>query len=224
MTKLPVVFLVLFVTPCFSQQRIGLELFSHLDDLSLGTHYQKVVYSKFIVGAGLIWINKRRGEAAQEQAATIIHTAIRNVPEFFERGGEKYLVQGYYTISKSLMLTLNTGFFHEFDAVHGVRVNLNVRMGIAQSRGFYSYRGMVNDTIIPVKYVQNHLVTAVCPEMYHTLRQRSRLTFYYGLRFPVYFSLNKRNFDPVFRKDGFYRLEMEGVIGATYFIGRAKSR
>ncbi|MNK12945.1 hypothetical protein D3C87_310230 [compost metagenome] len=203
----------------FSQQRIGLELFSHLDDLSVGTHYQKVIYSKFIIGTGLIWINKRRGMNFQDAPGAAIYTALRDVPTSFDRNGEEYLVKSYRTTSKALMLTLNTGFFHEFGVVHGLRVNLNGRIGIAGNSGTYSYAGQVNDTIIPVRYSKNHLVTAVSPEIYHTLRQRKRWTFYYGLRFPVYFSLDKQRFNPQYRKEGFFGLEMEVALGITYFIG-----
>ncbi|MNE28339.1 hypothetical protein D3C80_1217770 [compost metagenome] len=121
------------------------------------------------------------------------------------------------------MLTLNTGYFREFGSVHGVRVNLNGRVGGAQNSGSYAYKGMINDTIIPVHHQKNHLVAAISPEIYHTLRQRSKLTFYYGLRFPIYFSIDKRNFNPMFRKDGFYGLEMEIALGITYFIGKNKS-
>lgn len=222
MNKLPVIFFLLLSIPCFSQQRIGLELFSHLDHISLGTHYQKVIRSNFIVGGGLIWMKNRRGEAFQDRSSQGIHTAIVNVPESFDRNNEKYVVQGYRTVSKALMLTLNTGYFLEFGSVHGMRVNLNGRVGVAQSFGTYTYLGMINDTVIPVHYQRNHLVTAISPEIYHTLRQRSKLTFYYGLRFPFYFSLNKKNFYPVFRKDGFYGLEIEVAFGITYFLGKTK--
>ncbi len=208
----------------FSQQRVGLELFSHFDDLSVGTHYQKVIKSKFILGAGLIWINKRRGEAFQYEPGETLYTAIRSVPTSFDRYGEKYVVQTSRTASKAFMLTLNTGFFHEFGAVHGIRMNLNGRIGLANNKGTYSYSGVINDSIIPIKYTRNHLVTAVCPEIYHTLRQRQKLTFYYGVRFPIYFSLDKQNFDPIFRKEGFYGLEMELAIGITYFVGKNKHR
>lgn len=223
MSKL--LFIVLFLSSFsgFSQQRIGLELFSHFDDLSIGTHYQKVVYSKFIVGTGLIWINSRRGQNFQDESEkNAIYTAVRNIPVSFDRNGEKYLVRSYRTVSKALMLTINTGFFHEFGPVHGIRANLNARIGVANNRGTYTYVGMINDTVIPVRQIKNHLVTAVSPEIYHTLRQRQKLTFYYGLRFPVYFSLDKRNFNPISGTEGFYGLEMELVIGITYFVGKNK--
>lgn len=222
MSKLTIIGLLLLSFPAFSQQRVGLELFSHLDDLSLGTHFQKVVKTKFILGGGFVWINRRLGEAFSEEQSSSLSTAIRNIPASFDRNGEKYVVQGYRTKSKAFMLTLNTGFFHEFGTVHGIRVNVNGRIGVAENTGTYLYSGQVNDTIIPVKYTRNHLVTAVSPEIYHTLRQRQKLTFYYGLRFPVYFSLDKRHFDPVFRKDGFYGFEPEIAIGITYFVGKNK--
>ncbi|MNU54891.1 hypothetical protein D3C71_439550 [compost metagenome] len=222
MNKLPVIFFLTFSISGFSQQRVGLELFSHLDHLSIGTHYQKVIYSKFLVGAGLVWMKNRRGEAFQDKSPNGIHTAIIDIPESFDRNNEKYVVQGYRTISKALMLTLNTGYFHEFGSVHGIRVNLNGRIGVSQNSGTYTYLGMINDTVIPVHYQKNHLVTAISPEIYHTLRQRSKLTFYYGLRFPIYFSMDKKNFHPMFRKDGFYGPEMEVVVGITYFLGKTK--
>jgi hypothetical protein len=222
MTKLLLIAFVLSAFSGFSQQRVGLEVFSHFDDLSLGTHFQKVIKPKFIVGGGFVWINRRLGEAFSEEKSAPLTTAIRNIPVSFDRNGEKYVVQGYRTKSKAFILTLNTGFFHELGTVHGIRVNVNGRIGVAENTGTYHYSGQINDTIIPIKYNRNHLVTAVCPEIYHTLRQRQKLTFYYGLRFPVYFSLDKRNFDPVFRKDGFYGLEPEIAIGITYFVGKNK--
>lgn len=222
MNKLLIILFLLFSNFCFSQQRIGLELFSHLDHLSLGTHYQKVIYSKFLVGTGLVWMKNRRGEAFQDKSPNGIHTAITETPESFDRNNEKYVVQGYRTVSKALMITLNTGFFHEFGSLHGIRANLNGRIGVAQNSGTYTYLGMINDTVIPVHHQKNHLVATISPEIYHTLRQKSKLTFYYGLRFPVYFSLDKKNFNPVFRKDGFYGLEMEVAVGITYFLGKIK--
>ena len=222
MDKLLFIVLISFSFSGFSQQRVGLELFSHLDDLSVGTHFQKVIRSKFIIGGGLIWINRRVGEAFEYESGKILHTAMRNVPPSFERNNETYIVQTSRTTSKALMLTLNTGFFHEFGPLHGIRVNLNGRIGIAGSKGTYSYYGQINDTVIPVRYSKNHLVTGVVPEIYHTLRQRKKLTFYYGLRFPFYFSLDKRNFEPMHRKEGFYGLEMEVAIGITYFVGKNK--
>ncbi|AEA45420.1 hypothetical protein [Fluviicola taffensis] len=222
MSKLFFILLFLITFSCFSQQRIGLEFFSRFDGLSVGTHYQKVIYSKFIVGAGLVWVTKRRGEIFQDKSETPIYTAIRSVDPSFDRSGEKYVVQGSRTTSKALMITLNTGFFHEFGAIHGVRINLNARIGISNNTGTYLYSGMINDSIIPIKHIKNHLVTGISPEIYHTLRQRQKLTFYYGVRFPVWFSLDKRNFNPAFRKEGFYGLEMELAIGVTYFIGKKK--
>lgn len=220
MNKLPFIAFVLSSFSVFSQQRVGLEVFSHFDDLSLGTHFQKVVRSKFILGGGLIWINRRLGEAFSEGVP--IPAAVRNIPASFDRNGEKYVIQGYRTKSKALMITLNTGFFHEFGTVHGIRVNVNGRIGVAENSGIYRYSGEVNDTVVPIKYIRTHLVSAVCPEIYHTLRQRQKLTFYYGLRFPVYFSLDKRNFNPNFKKDGFYGFESEIAIGITYFVGKNK--
>ncbi len=223
MNKLPVIFFLAFSISGFSQQRVGLELFSHFDHLSVGIHYQKVIYSKFLIGTGIVWMKNRRGEAFQDESSNGIHTALVKISESFDRNDEKYVVQGYRTVSKALMLTLNTGYFREFGSVHGVRVNLNGRVGGAQNSGSYAYKGMINDTIIPVHHQKNHLVAAISPEIYHTLRQRSKLTFYYGLRFPIYFSIDKRNFNPMFRKDGFYGLEMEIALGITYFIGKNKS-
>jgi hypothetical protein len=222
MNKLLFIVLLLVSFSGLSQQRIGLELFSHLDDLSIGTHFQKVVKSKFILGGGLIWVTNRRGEAIEYEPGQVLHTGIRSVPVSFVRNNETYVVQTSRTASKALMLTLNTGFFHEFGALHGIRVNLNGRIGFARTKGTYSYYGQINDTVIPVRYSKNHLVAGVVPEIYHTLRQRKKLTFYYGLRFPFYFSLDKRNFNPIHRKEGFYGLEMEAVIGITYFVGKNK--
>jgi len=222
MSRLLFIVLLLFPISGFSQQRVGLEIFSHFDDLSLGTHFQKVVRSKFIIGGGFIWINKRRGEVFQYEPGETLHTAVRSVPTSFDRYGEKYIVQTSRTVSRSLMLTLNTGFFHEFGTVYGIRLNLNGRIGLANNKGTYSYTGTLNDSIVPIRYSKNHLVTGISPEIYHTLRQKQKLTFYYGLRFPVYFSLNKKNFDPVSRKEGFYGLEMEVAVGITYFVGKNK--
>lgn len=220
MTKQLLIVFFLSTFSGFSQQRVGLEVFSHFEDLSIGTHFQKVVRSKFILGGGLIWINRRLGEAFSDETSAPLTTAIRNIPASFDRNGEKYVIEAYRTKSKALMITLNTGFFHEFGTIHGMRVNINGRIGVAENIGTYHYSGQINDTIIPVKYNRNHLVTAISPEIYHTLRQRQKLTFYYGLRFPIYFSLDKRNFDPAFRKDGFYGLEPEIAIGITYFVGK----
>lgn len=222
MNKLLFIALISFSSSGFSQQRVGLELFSHLDDLSIGTHFQKVVKSKFILGGGLIWISNRRGEAFEYEPGKSLHTANRSVPASFVRNNETYVVQTSRTTSKALMLTLNTGFFQEFGALHGIRVNLNARIGVAVSKGTYSYYGQINDTVIPVRYSKNYLFAGVVPEIYHTLRQRQKLTFYYGLRFPFYFSLDKRTFDPIHRKEGFYGLEMEVAIGITYFVGKNK--
>ncbi len=217
-------FFLAFSTSLFSQQRIGIEIGTRFENLNFTVHYQKVYKEKFIWSAG-IFVGSY-GSTYVEYKTSILYIGNRvdspydNVDHDFQDTSGNYHLITYDNTGRSIGVQLGLGYFHVFSVVHGIRFNLNAKIGYSGVETSAWYHSIINyGNVRMIKY-NTHLTSCVSPELYHTIRIGGRSTFYYGVRLPYYFSLDKANFNPQVDKDLFYGLEPELASGVTWQIGK----
>lgn len=203
----------------YSQQRIGFEVSSRLEDLSFTTHYLKVLDGNFLVGAGLMIQGRYLGYSET-------NGQLRNPFSFVEdtitENGNTYTLKDYGVRSGVAFCPqfLLMGYFHEFSAFHGIRVNLNARVGLARAQVYGKYHSFT-DPKYKYESVKGWIgYAAVSPEIYHTMRQSNKWTFYYGFRFPLYF--NFLGYSPRYSTDIYSTSKLEVAIGLTRSIGKCE--
>ncbi len=204
----------------FSQQRIGFELSSRFEDLSSSVHFQKIVASHFLLGAGAMINGKQY--MYENVPTTDLHNPFGFVESRKTENGQELELYSYETYSRrGFSLLLMSGWFHEFNTFQGIRFNLNVRFGVSNVRINTYYRNLA--TGVNAFERQTHTIPyqAICPEIYHTLRQSNKWTFYYGFRVPYYFSMFPKAYSPQYKMDIYHRAKFELCIGLTRQVGKA---
>jgi len=218
------VLLISFAFTTFSQQRIGFELGTRMTNLNFTFHYQKVFKTHFIWSGGVF--GGTYGQSFIDNDTSLIYTGARvhspysNVNADYSDTTGTYHLISYDANSRAIGIQLGLGYFHEFGVVHGIRFNANFKVGYASVETGSFYRSLSNYTTIRRWQWNNHMIAAFSPELYHTIRIGGRTTFYYGIRLPYFFSIDRLNFDPKLDKDVFYNLEPDLCIGLTYQVGK----
>ncbi len=212
--------LCLLSSVSYSQQRLGFEVSSRLEDLSFTTNFMKVVDDGFIVGAGLMIQGRYLGygEATNDQ----LHNPFSFVPDTIRENGNTYSLKDYGSHSgMAFCLQGLIGYFHEFSDFHGLRFNLSIRGGVAKTEVYAKYHSFTDSKYNYKMYQGWTPYTAVCPEIYHTLRQSNKWTFYYGVRYPFYF--NFEPYTPHYSTDIYHDSRIEVAIGLTRSIGKCET-
>lgn len=221
--KLILIFCTILISAIgFSQQRISLELSSRLTNISVGLNYHKVVRNHFLFGAGILFGGKMRGYTpvsySQDQLLNRSPFPVLNQLHFEDTN--TYELVGHYVESRSLNALFNLGYFHNFDQVHGLRINSNFRVGYADAKVSIRYRNIDNQDNTVRHAVQRFYLFAFSPEIFHTIRQSSKFTFFYGLKFPIFMNLTPEVHKPQFISDAYYKCKPELVGGISYAFGR----
>lgn len=205
-----------------SQQRISLEVSSQIYNLSIGFNYHKVVRNHFLFGAGIFMGGKVHGYTPEN----LSYDQLLNRSPFVDlnrvriEDSASYELINYSLDSRSFFLTLNSGYFHNFGVVHGIRVNTNLKIGYADAQVLLGYRDLMTGEHVLRRTVRRFSITAFSPEIYHTIRQSSKFTFYYGFKFPIYLHLNQLTYNPQFKSDAYNLCKPELVAGISYAFGR----
>lgn len=209
-----------FSFTCLSQQRIGFELSSRVQDLSCGLTFQKAVSKHFLFGTGLVLNGTALGYKDFNQGEKI-HNPYSFLPTIVSRDTSEYLIQSYDSKSGlAIGVQLMTGFFHEFNNYHGLRFNLNYRFSFVRTAVSGYYYSASNPGYAYERRTGWHSVQALSPEIYHTLRQSNKWTLYYGVRLPVYMSLFEKSYSPAYKSDMYTGVKLEVAVGLTRHIGR----
>jgi hypothetical protein len=209
----------------YGQQRIGFDLGTKGNTLSATATYNKVLKKNFLLSAGIFIGNY--GLAFMDLNVQQFETGQRVYTPFsdfnsnhIDSSGISYTLFDYGSRGSGSGVQFGFGFFHEFGVMHGIRFNLNNRIGWMNSRfNIFYYNEELEKGVHLMKY-RSHFIGAITPEISHTMRMTGRITFFYGFKFPFYYSLDKGKFNPRYSSDLFYRLEPELCIGLTYVIGK----
>ncbi len=218
--------ILLFLT-CVSfqlvaQKRVSFEVSSRISNLSCAVHYQKVFRSHFLFGGGILFGGKMRGftpiDATYDELLN--KSPFPELNKLYFEDTNTFELINYSTRSRSLSLTLNTGFFHNFGQVHGLRFNANFRVGLADAVVQIGYRNLKSNDHVLRGDVKRVNIFALSPEIYHTIRQSSKLTFFYGLKVPYFMNLTPEKHKPQFSSDAYYKFKPELVAGISYAFGK----
>jgi len=218
-TLIPILFCFTTFTS-YAQQRIGFEISSRLEDLSFTTNFMKVIDDDFIVGAGLMIQGRYLGygEALKGQ----LHNPFSFVPDTVVENGNTYTLKDYGSSSGiAFCPQVILGWFHEFSAFHGIRFNFSIRGGLARTSVNAKYHSFTDSKYNYNVYLGWAPYAAMCPELYHTLRQSNKWTFYYGVRYPFYF--NFQPYTPYYSADIYHTSKIEVAIGLTRAIGKCET-
>lgn len=209
----------------YGQQRIGFDFATKGTTLSATATYNKVIKQNFLLSAGMFIGNFGSGfmdltvnqfQNGQRLVSPISDFNLHETDEV----GNSYTVFDYASKGSGYGIQMGLGYFHEFKSIHGIRFNLNNRIGWMSSRfTIFYYSEELEKGVHLIKY-RSHFIGAISPELSHTMRLTGRITFFYGFKFPFYYSLDKGKFNPSYSSDLFYRLEPELCIGLTYVIGK----
>lgn len=208
-----------------AQQRIGLDISTrNLNSLMFTFHYQSVFSGNWLYGIGFFSGSNGRdiiqNNPERLYSGTPIQSPFQNVNRPIQDSVTTYSILDYSLQVRSIGLQIGLGYFFEFGSTHGLRINLNSRLGLAQTRtvGYYRSIETLKETKAP--YVNYHWVSSIGLEITHTIRLTGRFTFNYGVKLPYYLILDKRSFNPTDHKDLVYGFEPELSIGITRMIGK----
>lgn len=205
-----------------SQQRFSFELSSQIYNLSVGVNYQKVVRNHFLFGGGIFMGGRMYGYTPENLSfdQLLNRSPFVDLNRVRTEDTSSFELINYSLDSRSVFLTLNSGYFHNFGVVHGIRMNANLKIGYADAKVLIGYRNILNGDHVLRRTVRRFSITAFSPEIYHTIRQSSKFTFYYGFKFPIYLHLNQLTYDPQFKTDAYNLCKPELVAGISYAFGR----
>ncbi|MDG1332459.1 MAG: hypothetical protein P8P74_09020 [Crocinitomicaceae bacterium] len=215
-----------FSLTSFSQQRVGVDVSSRLDNLLFTVHYQKVLKNRFLYSAGVQFGG--HGSSFISNDTMRLYTG-RSIESPYSNANQpivdptgSYSLLDYKTTARSVGIQVGLGYFHEFDVRHGLRFNLNSSISFVSSRIGGYYRSINNFTEQYRVHTNNHFAGSVSLEAYHTMRLTGRMTFNYGVKIPYFFTVDRAKFDPTVQKDLVYGFEPLLSIGMTRVIGKCE--
>ena len=210
-----------------AQQRIGIDVSSRLTDIHLTANYQRVVKTNFLLNGGLTVGSMGRKFIFFDNDTTllkngyVIQSPYSAVPTTItDTASSNFQLFRYDMNATGFGALLGIGFFKEFSVNHGIRFYLNTKFHFVQSRVHCGYYNIQQSNYTYSVFHQNYFVGSISPELVHTIRLSGRTTFYYGVKVPYYFSLDKGKFRPTTTKELLSGFEADLCIGLTYVIGK----
>ncbi|MFT6500393.1 MAG: hypothetical protein ACJASQ_000500 [Crocinitomicaceae bacterium] len=207
----------------FGQKRIGLSLDSRFENLTIGFNYYHVVKGNWFLSTGA-YIGIIGSTAVINNPDLLnnnfsIESPYQNVDLPRTNDGKSFDLLDYGTSANGFGLNLGFGYFHEFNVTHGIRTNVNYRMGIGFVRTLGRYISPDSTEDVYDTSWNTHDFHAVSLELYHTIRVYPRLTFYYGIKAPYYFNYGGDKFAPKSSRDLLDGIEADVSLGFTYVVG-----
>lgn len=208
----------------FSQKRIGFDASTRLSNVNFTFHYQQVIKNNWLFGAGIFGGGNGTELITNDTLGLYdnsIQSAYASVDQpFVDTNNVSYGILDYLSKGRSLGVQAGVGYFHEFDSKHGLRANLYGKIGYASNKVRGYYRSIENFTEKTRNNYVSHWIGGVSLELAHTVRLSGRNTFYYGVKAPFYFSLDRAKFNPQSYQDIYYGVEPEFTFGFTRVIGK----
>lgn len=218
------IFLLLSATRISAQQRIGLDLNTSGSNLYANCSYQKVVANRFILQSGLyggfLAFSEEIHSENEMKNGLVVQSPIESVNADRVKDNQVYELQSYLLRGRGIGFHAGLGAFHEFSTKHGIKFFLNGRLGYSWTETRSKYFNPLDSYGIEEWLTTGHLITALSPELYHTIRLSGRFTLLYGVKLPYYFRVARESYDPVNIKNIYYGLEPELSLGLTYVVGK----
>ncbi len=206
-----------------AQKRIGVDVSTRLDNLTLTVHYQEVLKNRWLYSLGLYYGTNGRvfvlHDPVQLSSTSTIKSPYTNANRMVVDSVNSYTLLDYRSSAKSMGIQFGIGYFYEFGVEHGIRVNLNSKIGYAETELYGIYTAM-NSTEVVQTHMNYHVIGALSLEVFHTIRISGRTTFNYGVKIPYFYTVDKARFNPTRHKDLLYGFEPELSIGLTRVIGK----
>jgi hypothetical protein len=218
------IFLLFITIPSigFSQQRLGLDVSYRQIGLNATLSYHKVFAENWLLSGTLSYGQKGRYIADYrdfDNKKLDFHSPWEAVNKPILSEGSEYHLKRYSVKNKALSVQIGLGYFYNFGVKHGLRGHLFIQYGQAfnQKNGTYE---AIDQTYNKYELTKtNHSIAAISPEIYHTIQIWRKFTFYYGLKAPYYFAIDKSQYDPKRNVESFYGFEPEFTLGITFLIG-----
>lgn len=221
--KILILLCVLFLNSfANAQQRIGIDLSSRMTDMNISISYHKVVMKNYLISGGVHFGNFGKSFMDRYSAKVpfeSLESPFTGRPNSIIASNETYKLHQYRITNNALGMSFGVGVFKEFSLKHGVRFNLNSKFLFVTGSYKLEY-GRGGEESIWEGGAQNNFVGAISPEIVHTIRLSGRITFYYGIKAPYFYSLDKGKFHPLYSKDRFNGFEPELSIGITRVFGK----
>jgi hypothetical protein len=207
-----------------AQQRIGVDVTSRMQNLQLTVHYQSVIKNRLLYSCGVFFGGTGKSlvfnDTLQLYGGRSIQSPFSQANASITDTSTSYSILDYSSKARLFGIQAGLGFYYELNVKHGLRFNLNGKIGIATSTVGGYYRSIENFKTVYKKSDHNHLFGAVSAEVFHTIRMSGRWTFSYGVKVPYYFSVDRARFNPIYQQDQLYGFEPELSIGFTRVIGK----
>ena len=118
----------------YGQQRIGFDLATKGTTLSATLTYNKVVKQNLLLSAGIFIGNFGTGymdlNMSQFKSGQRVYTPIHDFnANHVDTAGLSHTLFDYASKGSGCGLQIGLGYFHEFGPIHGLRFNLNNRLG-----------------------------------------------------------------------------------------------
>lgn len=227
--RLPILIIssILVLSNANGQKRIGFDLNTRLTDFQLTIHYQEVIKGGFIYSAGLfggVMGSKLETYVFHDpndvRNGLRVHSPFPSANQTISDTSGNYNLYNYSFGGSGIGLSGGLGYFVEFGHSQGIRINVNGRIGFAKSNFTGGYVSNTNTQKLYVRKEFQHIIAGVSIELYHTIRLSGRWTFYYGIKAPYYFNIDKGHFNSRNSEDLFSGLEPDFSIGFTRVIGK----
>lgn len=217
-------FLISFLS--YSQQRIGLDIGTRFNNLNFTVTYQSVIKGNLIYNAGIFYGGMGSSlvlnDSMRLYSGTPIRTPFPDADQPISDSITTYNILDYSQRAKSYGLQFGVGYFYEFNVVHGIKFNLNTRVGFAKQRFAGYYRSLETFDELYARRNFHHWYGTVSAELYHTIRLTGRSTFVYGVKLPYHFTIDDAKFNPNDPKSLLYGFEPALSVGITWVIGECE--
>jgi hypothetical protein len=221
---LSVLFTIALGSQALAQQRIGVDVTSRMQNLQMTLHYQGVIKNRLLYSCGVFFGGTGKSfvlnDTIQLYGGTRIQSPFSQANASITDTSTSYSIVDYSSSARLFGIQAGLGFYYELNVKHGLRFNLNGKLGIATSTVGGYYRSIENFKTVYRESYANHFVGGVSAEVFHTIRMSGRWTFNYGIKFPYYFSVDQARFNPIYKRDQLYGFEPELSIGFTRVIGK----
>ena len=216
-------FLLTIKIAAFSQ-RIGLDVSTRLENFNLTLTYHQIIQSNFLLSVGFFTGGNGNAfaeiDSSKYDAGNRIRSPYSSVNTYsFEPNGDFGLL-AYAVLGKSSGFHFSAGYFKQLNDIHSLRFHLNSKWGVATSEVRAYYRSSSQQRTEAIITLEQHWIGSVGLEAFHGVRMGNRISLYYGLKLPYYFSIDQSTFAPVHSSDLFFRLKPELSVGLTYYVGK----
>ena len=193
-----IVFLLFLSHHSIGQQRIGIDLSTRMSNLNLTVHYQKVLKGNLLVSGGVFYGSMgqgyHHGDTLHILSGFPVHAPYPNVNEPIQDStGTSSLIE-YIQKGRVGGVQLGLGYFHEFGVQHGLRFNVNARLGYAQQKTTGYYWNPASRNVLAKGYYNGHVFGGISTEVYHTIRTSGRFTFLLRSESPLLFYVGQKYF------------------------------